>query len=1058
VRTFLNLCIERYRTTLTILVLLLIAGLYARNDISVEASPDVKVPFLQVLIINPGISPDDAERLLLKPVELELRTIDGVDELNATAKESLASFIIRFDSTINIDLAMNDVRAAIDRAREKLPDSIEEPIINEISADKFPTMVVGLSSTALDERELFSIAQTMRLDIEMISDVLSADLRGSREEVVEVMIDRDKLENFNITPFELIQAVNANNQLIPAGEIDTGEGRFGVKVPGLIESYFDVINLPIKSTPAGVVVLSDIAEITRKFKDPDGFSLINGDPAISIEVKKRSGTNQLEVAAQIREVVDSYLGVYADSLTIQPILDQTPQTEQMVNELQGNIVTAVCLVMIIVVGALGFRSGLLVGAGIPVSLLMGTIWIYLLGYSFNFMVMFGMLLALGMLIDGSIVITEYADRRMADGASSRQAYISAARRMFLPVLASTATTLAAFLPMMLWPGTVGDFMAYLPTTVFAVLTSSLVYALVFAPVLGSMFGRSNFTKKDIEHFRVLETSNPTDLKGATGIYARVLARLVRFPVLVTVASVILIVSIYSAYGKYSKGVEFFTTSEAVYGQAAVRARGNLSALEVLEVVRGVERKIAETPGVQTVYTSTYQPGKGSGRNESPDRIATLLIQLVDHNDRELSSAETFELIRQRTADIAGVHVEAGVIEQGPPVGKPIKIELSAADRELLIEQTTRLSSLIQSEVADLRDIDDSRPLPAIEWQIDVDRRLAAQLGANVLEVGTVVQLLTNGVEIGDYRPNDAEEEVEIRARFAAAERRAQQLNQLSIYTPNGSVPLSSIATVSPRNATGTIERFNGRQVMFINADTVEGVLADTKAKEIMVLVERYDWPSELTITFRGANEEQEESAQFLQVAMVLAMFLMAVLLISQFNSFYQAGLIMTAVVMSTAGVMGGLLITGSVFSVILTGVGVVALAGIVVNNNIVLIDTFNVLRRENPAMSLPDVIVRTGAQRLRPVFLTTATTILGLLPIATNWSIDVVSRTLDHGGAVASYWVPLASAIVWGLAFSTLLTLIVTPCMLLLPQALKRNLRWIKQQTMIGAARILKRT
>jgi multidrug efflux pump len=469
----------------------------------------------------------------------------------------------------------------------------------------------------------------------------------------------------------------------------------------------------------------------------------------------------------------------------------------------------------------------------------------------------------------------------------------------------------------------------------------------------------------------------------------------------------------------------------------VRARGNLSAYEVRDIVAEVESAILNTEGVSIVYTSTFQPGKGVGRNESPDKVATLIIELTDHNERELNSADTFEQIRLNTRNIPGVFIEADIVEQGPPVGKPIKIELSADSRELLIEQTARLRELLETNVEGLRDIDDSRPLPTIEWQVDVDRQIAAQLGANVTDVGTVVQLLTTGVEIGEYRPSDAEREVEIRARFTEAERQLNQLEHLRIYTPNGTVPLSSVATIVPRPGTGTIERFNGRQVMFVNADVQAGTVADNKTQEIMALVERTDWPSDLTITFRGANEEQNEAKEFLQVAMGLAMFLMAILLITQFNSFYQAGLIMTAVVMSTAGVLAGLLITGGVFSTILTGVGVVALAGIVVNNNIVLIDTFNVLRRTNPELTIQECIVRTGAQRLRPVFLTTATTILGLLPIATNWSIDVVNRTLEHGGMVASYWVPLASAIVWGLAFATILTLIVTPSMLLLPHSIK---------------------
>jgi len=465
---FLKLCLERTRTVYSLLVLCIVVGIYARAVIPIEANPDVQVPVITIAIINPGISPEDAERLLVKPVELELRAIDGIDDLHANAQESVANFTLEFDSRINIDVAMSDVRAAVERAREKLPETIEEPVIKEVSADDFPTMVIGVSSASMGERELYNLARELRLSLEMIPDVLDASLVGSREEMVEVEIDRDKLANFQITPLEIIRALDMNNQLIPAGEIDTGSGSFNVKVPGLIETYFDVINLPIKATNDGVVVLSDIAKVNRRFKDRQGYSLYNGVPTLAIEVQKRVGSNQIDVANQVRAMSAQFAVDLPDSVTIEPIFDQTPTTQQMVTELQGNIGTAICLVMIIVVAALGFRSGFLVGASIPVSLLIGISWLYVIGYSFNFMVMFGMLLALGMLIDSSIVITEYADRRMAEGASSKDAYVDAVSRMFWPVAASTATTLAAFLPMMLWPGVVGQFMGYLPTTVFAV--------------------------------------------------------------------------------------------------------------------------------------------------------------------------------------------------------------------------------------------------------------------------------------------------------------------------------------------------------------------------------------------------------------------------------------------------------------------------------------------------------------------------------------------------------------------------------------------------------------
>lgn len=1036
--SFLGSAISRFRSTFCIALLLVLMGLFARSDMAVESFPDVTVPFVTVSVFLDGVSPEDGARLLIRPLEREIRTVEGVKEVTATARESLAYLVIEFEAEVDMNEAIVETRAAVDRAKAELPQSAEEPEVNEISANEFPTIVVALSGDSVSERTLYRAAQMIERNVEAIPDVLSADLSGQREEVLEVVINPERLEQYAITSAELSSAVLNNNLLVPAGQLDDGSGKFAVKVPGLIETAEDVFGLPIKATSNGLVTLSDVADIRRTFKDATTFTTVYGKKSITVGVVKRTGTNLIEVAERVREVVDGSAAELPGGVEVSYLLDQSPYTRELVGEMEGNIVTAMGLVMVIVVAALGFRSGLLVGMGIPFSLLFALIINNQLGFSFNFMVMFGMLLALGMLIDGAIVVTEYADRKMAEGLSSSSAYQAAVKRMFWPVVASTATTLAAFLPLMLWPGVVGQFMRYLPVTVFAVLTGSLLYALLFAPVFGSVMGRGKMEKQTQDHLTSLEQESPDKLKGFTGRYARFLIVLLRHPIRTALVSLVGLVLIVFSYGKLASGVVFFTDSEDPYATASVRAQGNFSAAEMAEIVQEVEERIIAFPEVYSTYTTSgSSDGVVGAQAPAKDQIGSIFIELYSPKLLDRKVREIFAEMNTATEDMPGIFVNVFMQEAGPPVGKPVQIQLQSSDIGKLLEYTQIIRNYIVDEVEGLRDITDTSPLPGIEWQMIVDRGLAAQMGANVVEVGRAVQMVTNGVLLGEYRPDDADDEVDIRVRFPEDSRGINQLDLLRVNTANGAVPISSFVDRVATQKVDSVQRTNGMQVMTVSADVQPGVLADDKVREISAWLETVDVDPAVTIAFRGANEEQADSFAFLGIAFLLALFLMFVLLVTQFNSFYQGALILSAVVMSTAGVLLGLMISQATFSVILTGVGIVALAGIVVNNNIVLIDTFNYVRLHEPDLTKSEAAAKAAAQRLRPVFLTTATTILGLLPIAMNVSVDLIGRSATHGGSIASNWQPLASAIVNGLAFSTLLTLLLTPVMLVVPERLK---------------------
>jgi len=1034
-------CIDRSRTILSLMAVIVCAGAVAYLSIPVESNPDVSVPIIVVTVPHEGISPEDAERLLARPLELELKTIVGVEEINSYSSEGAATVVVEFDYSFNANQALLDVREAVDKAKAKMPGSAEEPIINEVSAGDFPIITVSLGGSGVPDRVLYRLARELKDELEGLPEILEAKLNGEREELLEAVIDPAQLEAYGISNDQLIQAVARNNRLIAAGAVDTGRGSFSVKIPSLIESAEDVLSIPVTATPEGVVTLRDVTTIRRTFKDPKSFTRANGVPAVAVEVSKRKGVSLVEAVTKIKVVVEALRHHYPANVEVSYLADQAPETIEQISTLQGNISTAMFLVLTVVVAAVGLRSGVLVALGIPFSFLFAFVVVNLLGFTYNFMVMFGMLLGLGMLIDGAIVVVELADREMNNGSTPRQAYLHAIDRMFWPVIASTATTLAAFLPLMFWPGVVGGFMRYLPVTVFAVMAGSLFYALLFAPVLGALISKVKPDPQADSVNRKVDEGRFDELRGPLGAYARVLIFTTHHPLIVIGIAGLVLFSIVRWYGEANNGMQFFTNVDPTFTGVNIAAKGNFSATEIRDIVVDVEKRVLAVGNYQSVYTRSGGGGLsvGSGGGSSADQIGSMFIEISDRRQREVNGFEVEAAYREAISDVPGVRAEMRKVENGPPVGKDIQIQVVGSDLEILARETKRLSAYVQS-VPGLVGVDDTAPVPGIEWGVNVDRAKAAMLGADIASVGAAIQLVTNGVLVGKYRPDDVDDEVDIRVRYPEEYRAITQLDELRVSTREGQVPISSFVERRAKPKVSTIFRQNGNRIMYVRANTETGVLAEQKVKEIQDWVATANLDPSLEIIYRGANEEQNNSMSFIGKAFALALALMGILLVTQFNSFYQAALILSAVIMSTVGVLLGLLLLDQPFSAIMTGVGIVALAGIIVNNNIVLIDTFNYLRRENPQWDIKRIIVQTGCLRLRPVFLTTFTTGFGLLPMASGVSIDLIGREFEAGGPVASFWVLLASAIVSGLSFATLLTLIVTPAMLMVPHTL-RNLR-----------------
>ncbi|MDX1459244.1 MAG: efflux RND transporter permease subunit, partial [Marinobacter sp.] len=744
-RTLIFSALDRSRTTLLTLVFLIMGGIAAFQSIPKEANPDVTIPMIYVSMTLEGISPEDAERLLIRPMEQELRSLEGIKEMRGTASEGHASVMLEFDAGFDPDVALQDVREKVDTARSKLPQEADEPRVNEINVALFPVMSVGLSGP-LSERELVTIARRLQEAIEGIPEVLEVDIGGDREDLLEVVVDPQVLESYGIDFDQLASLVTRNNQLVAAGSLDTGAGRMAMKVPGVIESVEDVMSMPIKVDGDTVVTFGDVAMLQRTFKDPAGYARINGEPALVLEISKRTGANIIETVEEVKALIEAAGPELPDELEVRYIMDQSTEVRDILSDLLNNVLTAIVLVIILIIAAMGPRSALLVGLTIPGAFLTGILVIWGMGLTLNIVVLFSLILVAGMLVDGAIVVSELADRNLSEGQSVRSAWGEAASRMAWPIIASTATTLAVFIPLLFWPGVVGEFMKYLPMTVIICLTASLAMALVFLPVLGSISGGRR-KRQEAPAGRM------------TALYRNLLGRLLAMPGFTLLGVLVVVSVIYVAYAKFNHGVEFFPSVEPDSAQVQVRARGDLSVEERDAIVRQVEQRLQGLPEVEALYArSMVSPDN----QMAPDVIGVLQFQFIDWFERR-SATRILEDFRERTADIPGIRLEFRKQEGGPAGGKPIELMVSSLDSDKL----DKYVSLMQQRMAAIDgfvDIEDDRSLPGIEWRLNVDRASAARFGSDVLSVGSAVRLITNGLVLATYRPEDVRDEVDIAVR------------------------------------------------------------------------------------------------------------------------------------------------------------------------------------------------------------------------------------------------------------------------------------------------------
>jgi len=1035
---------SRSRTVLIALVAIFAAGVLSYQSIPKESEPEIEVPFIFVEVFLEGVAPEDAERLLARPLEQELQTVEGIKEMVASGSENRATVTLEFEPAADVNKALNDVREKVDLARAKLPPTAEEPRVTQVKFSRFNPMLVMLLGGEARERTLNTLALKLRDEISGLPGVMEVNVVGVREELLEITIEPMRLESYSLSPNDVLNFVESNNRLVAAGSLQGNKGRFSIKVPGVIQNPEDVLDLPIKVDQGRVVRFKDIATVRRTFKEPEGYARINGQPAVAIEVVKRGNSNALQTIDSIKALVKESSQQWPPGLSLTYSSDKSYHIKKNMKTLLNNVITAVSLVFIVLIGILGIQNALLVGIAIPGSFCIAFFMLNVTGSTLNMVVHFALIIAVGMLVDGAIVVTELADRRMAEGLHRRRAYMEAAQRMAWPIIASTATTLAAFLPLIMWPGFTGKFLRMMPVTLIYILMASLLMALIFVPTLGPTFGRPGlFNEKIRRDLLAAENGDLNSIGGFTGRYLSGLKKVLDRPTATLGAVILTLIGLFAAYGLFGNGIEMFPSVEPSAAAVDIRARGDMSIEEKDSIVRQVEQRIYGVEGVRYAYVKSGATGRGS----APDMIGSVRINFTNWRTRRPAD-EILAEIRQRTADIGGIYIETRTQQGGEQEGKPINIELSAANSDALKDGATRLREALET-IPGVINAEDTAPMPGIEWELKVDRTEAARFGADVTMVGTIIQLVTNGIKVGEYRPDDSDSEIDIRIRFPRDSRSLDQLGELRIPTQQGSVPISTFVTREAGDATRTIMRTNMRRTLLVQSDLKKGALVQPVLDQLFSMAPDLGIDPSVQFRVKGSGQNQKETGAFLLNAFALALALMAMILVTQFNSIYQALLILSAVVFSTGGVLLGLLVTGQTFSLVNSGIGLIALSGIVVNNNIVLIDTYNKVKDQ--CDSAHEAIMRTCAQRMRPVMLTTVTTILGLMPMASAMNVDIFAREIYFGGASTQWWQQLAVGVAGGLAFATILTLLLTPAMLMLQANISQKMRERRKRAREGA-------
>jgi len=1019
-----NLALKFRTSVFVLLVIVTLAGLMSYVGLPVESFPSIKQPVVVVAVPYVGVSPEDMETLVANPLEKEIKEITKIKKLTSSSLEGYTNVIVEFESDIDIDEAVRKVREKVDQARPELPDDIEEPMVEEVNFENIPIMLVSIVGNQSLVR-LKEIAEDLQDEFEQISGVLEVNITGGLEREVKVKLDANRLQYYNLGTVDVIDAIRQENLTTPGGSIDGGDLRFSVRIPGEFDDVRELNNIVVKQKGENPVYLQDLADIEFGFKEEDSYSRLAGRPSVTLSIIKRSGENIIAISDQVKVILEKEAQKFPAQTEYVITADQSKDIRSMVNDLENNIISGLILVVLVLYFFMGARNGFLVGIAIPLSMLMSFIVISAIGYTLNMMVLFSLILALGMLVDNAIVIIENIYRHHEEGKSLLQAAKDGTGEVGMAVVASTITTLGAFAPLAFWPGVVGEFMSYLPITLIVTLSSSLFVGLVFNPVVTARYLKLDSKMINLPGDKLLRFLEP--------LYDKTMRWALTYRWTVLGIAFGGYFMMFFVYGVFNHGLEYFPDIEPRQAWVNVDAP-NGTRLEASDrIVKKVEKRIQDTPDMRYFVADVGNQsnmmdfGGGSG---SPHK-SRVTIEFVDRHEREQNSFKTLEQVAAELTDIPGAKIDVTKPQEGPPTGAAVEIQIKGEDFSTLDAISTELQKMIR-DVPGLTKLQDNYEVGKPELTIRIDREKAARLELNTQQIANTIRTAINGTEASQYRVG--QDEYDITVRFAEPFRNNySDILDLTIFHEGKHYPLANFASIDLGSGLTRVNHVDNDRVVTITGEALGRSSAEV-LNDVKDRLEGYEAPEGYSIRFAGQDVEQQKDMDFLTSAFLIALFLIFFVLVSQFNSVMLPIVIMISVILSFFGVFFGLLVTGEPFGIIMTGIGIISLAGVVVNNAIVLIDYIQKLRERG--LDKMEAIIRGGKVRMRPVILTAITTILGLIPLTAGINIDFIGALsfdfrnfIEFGAESSEWWSNMGVAVIFGLLFATALTLVVVPVM-----------------------------
>jgi len=1054
-----DFAIDRRTTVVVLLLLILVVGVVTYTTLPRESEPEVVIPIAMVSVVYEGVSPEDMETLVTMPIERKLTGISGVKEMKSTSREGMSTVIVEFEPDVDVDNAVQKVKDKVDQAKPDLPDEVEEPIISDVNSAESPIIFVNITGP-LGLMELSKLAEELEDRVEALPGIMEVEILGDIEREIHIIVDPVRLAHYGVSLADLVQITQTENVNTPAGSMDVGEAKYLMRVPSEITSPDELQNLVVKRGETGIVYMRDLALIQDGFKEPLSYSRLDGMTSVTLVASKRAGVNIIKVADNVKEILKKEQANLPEGVSLNITLDESERIRQMVHQLENSILTGLVLVLIVIFAFLGFSNAVFVALAIPVSMLIAFIFMSGVGITLNMVSLFSLMVALGMLVDNGIVVVENIHRHAQSGLTRVAAAKKGAAEVAWPIIGSTMTTVAAFFPMIFWPGMMGRFMNLLPKTVIITLMGSLFVGLVVNPALASVFTRVGHTKPALREYnwpaswiigfgRTFKNALKVIffpiqiiywpihfLKDWLGEhimiwYEKVLATALHWRMVTVVMAVTLLVTIIGVFAS-KPSYEFLSEAEPdrAYVNIELPEGSNLDVTDVIarhvEDITGSEREYLDflmaSVGSHGANVREGMPGEqGAGTASHIGRV-TMVFPTFD-NQKEVPST-ILQRIRNSFDHIVGAEIRMGESTMGPSAAPPINIELTGEDFDVLAELTQEIEDRMERVpgLVDLvNDLDKGKP----EVRVIIDKEHANLANLNSQFIGMTVQAAIHGRKAAEYREGDDEYDVIVKFPDEFREDLSHIEGMSLINLEGRSIPFSTVARLEEGASYGSIKRIDRKRTVSIEADAKDGVSSSDLLAAVQDSLSTLEMPAGYALTFTGENEDVNITVKFMFKAFIVALFLIALVLITQFNSLIQPMIIMSSVFLSLGGVFLGLIIFDMPFGVLMTGIGCISLSGIVVNNAIVLVDFINNLREQG--MATEEAILEAGKTRFRPVLLTAVTTILGLMPLGMGISFDFRKFELIYGGDQTSYWGAMAIAIIFGLAFATVLTLIVVP-------------------------------